>query len=759
MSMEARIYGMALVTLIVSMCLTTPLRAMTLAEKSKTEYCITIASDASAPEKRAAYELQGYLKQVTGADFAVKTESQAKASAPRILVGQSKQVKRLLPDVDWAALGHDGIIIRTVGNNLVLAGGQPRGTLYAVYSFLEDTVGVRWWTSTESYVPTRKTLSIPALNTVYAPKLLYREAYYDETNRNGVFSARLKVNGHFQAIPQEYGGHYSVLGWCHTSYMLLPPDKYFAQHPDWYSEIGGKRTAAGAQLCFTSDEMRKELTRVALEWISKNPTAGIISISQNDWGGNYQCAKCKAADQEEGSPSGSLIRFVNAVAEDIEKEYPDMLVETLAYQYTRKPPLHIKPRKNVVIRLCSIECNFLRPLGSDYNAGFRDDMRKWSAIAPNLYVWNYVTDFASFIQPHPNMRALAPDVRFFVTNNTIGIFEQADPGCTIGDFDRMREWLLAHVMWDPSRDERKLMTEYLNGYYGSAGPYLQRYIDLIHDSAEKTGMHLSCYNGDLSFLTLPVMNEAVRLFAEAEKAVAYDPVLAARARRERLVLDHVWLIRYDDLKQQATGNVPFGGPENPAQLCKEFIGLAHEWKNRNASEGSLFDSYMPGLEATFQPVPAPEELSRLPVADRVEIQEDQFHLYGVPDWAQIVKEPSASNGAAARMPGNTSQWAVQYSIPDSLVKSWGGRWRCYVVLRAECGANGCAFQYGIFDNRGAHVAMIGRNLGKGSDGKYHTYSLGTHKLTSTMYLWIAPTGDSNSPKSIYVDRFVMVRDK
>ncbi len=755
MSSKLRLIGLLL---ILAVCLASSAAALTLAEKSRTDYSIVIASDASVPEGRAAYELQAYLKQITGADFPVRNEGQT--TGPQILIGPSRQVKRLASDVDWPKLGHDGIVIRTVGDKLILAGGQPRGTLYAVYTFIEDTVGVRWWTSTESYVPTKKTLSVPDLNTVYTPKLLYREAYYDDTNKNGVFSARLRVNGHFQPVSQEYGGHYSVLGWCHTSYQLMPPSKYFKDHPDWYAEINGKRQADWTQLCFSNDEMRKELTKNALEWIAKNPTAGIISISQNDWGGNCQCAKCKAIDQAEGTPAGSLITCVNQVAEDIEKQYPDMLVETLAYQYTRKPPLHLQPRKNVVIRLCSIECNFLRPLDSDYNASFRDDMHKWAAISPNLYVWNYVTDFAAFMQPHPNMRSLAPDIRFFVNNKTIGIFEQADPGCTIGDFDRLRTWLLAYVMWDPSTDEKKLTTEFLNGYYGPAGPYLQRYIDLVTDSAEKTSMHLSCYNGNLSFLTLPVMNEAQRLFDKAAQAVAHDPVLSARVRRERLALDHVWLLRYDDLKQQASaGNIPFGGPENPTALCREFIQLGRQWKNKNATEGSSFDSYVPGLEAKFEPVPTPEELSKLPEADRVEIQEDQFQLFGTPNWVDIVKDPTASNGGAARMPGNHTQWAVQYHFPESLIKSWDGRWKCYVVLRAEPGDNGCAFQYGIFDTRGAHVAMMSRNLGKAYDAQYHTFALGTHKLTSTMYVWIAPTGDANSAKAIYVDRFVIVRAK
>ena len=585
-----------------AVCLATTANAMVLTEKAKTDYCIVIGSDAIPADKTAAAELQSYLKQVTGADFPIKTEYEVTAGTPEILVGPTTTVKRLTPDVDWAKLGHDGIVIRTVGDKLILAGERPRGTLYAVYTFLEDTVGVRWWTSTESFIPSKKTLRIPELNVNYTPKLRSREAHYRDLNENPIFAAKLKLNGHFYPIPPEYGSHVGFIGFVHTSYGLISPDKYFAQHPEWFSEINGKRVNSGAQLCLTNDEMRKELTKNALEWIRKEPAGGILSVSQNDCFNPCQCSKCKAVADEEGSQSGPMIRFVNAVAEDIEKQYPDILVETLAYQYTRKPPLHVKPRQNVVVRLCSIECDFSKPLDSEANKAFRDDLLGWKAIAPNLFIWDYVTDFWNYLQPHPNIRVLGPNERFFVGNNTIGLFEQGDSYTTIGDFVRLRAWLFGHLEWDPSRDERKLTTEFLTGYYGPAAPYLQQYLDLIHDTFEKTGKALPCGTGDLSYLTLPVMNKATELFAKAEQSVAKDPVLARRVRRDRMPLDYVWLVRYGDLKKEAdAGSLPFAGPKDPAKACSEFIDLAHEWKANFFAEGRPFDPHAADLKALFAP--------------------------------------------------------------------------------------------------------------------------------------------------------------
>ena len=737
--------------------------AITLAAKSKTDYCIVIASDASAPEKTAATELRQYLKQVTGADFVVKTEYEVKAGAPRILVGQSASAKRLVPDVDWTGLKHDGIVIRTVGSDLVLAGGQPRGTLYAVYTFLEDTVGVRWWTGTESFVPKKRTLSIPDLNVVYAPKLQYREAHYRDPNENPLFAAKLKMNGFFYNIPPEYGSHYRFIGFVHTFYGLIPPDKHFKDHPEWFSEIDGKRTTDRAQLCLINDEMRKELTRNALEAIRKDPTAGIISISQNDCHNPCQCAKCKAVVAEEGSEAGPMIRFVNAVAADIEKEFPDIWVETLAYQYTRKPPLHVKPRNNVVVRLCSIECDFSKPLDSEANKAFRDDMVGWKAVAPNIFIWDYVTDFARYLQPHPNMRVLAPNIRFFVENNTIGLFEQGDSYTTTGDFIRLRTWLLAHLEWDPSRDERKLISEFLAGYYGAAAPYLQEYLNLIHDTFDKSGIILPCYNTNLSFLTPPIMNQATELFAKAEKSVADDPVLARRVRRERLPLDYTWLVRYRKLQrevEESPAAYGLAGPKDPVKLCREFIDLSREWKTNFFSEGSPFESHVPELEMMFTPIPMPEEFGKLPKEDCIQIMPDQFFLYGAPDWAGLVKDPLSTTGAAARMPGNHNKYGVQYQITDDLAKRLDGNWKCYAIARCETGSQEPVIRCGVFDRTiDKSRAWFDKKPDKATAGEYRTYYLGSYKLTSSMYFWVAPSANEESTKAIYVDRFVMVRDK
>jgi hypothetical protein len=580
--------------------------AVVLTDNEKSDYVIVLGANASAVDKTAAGELRDGLKRVTSVDIPIKSESDVDAKTKQILIGSSNRAKQLLLDVKWDAFGKDAILVRTVGGNLILAGHPQRGSLYAVHTFLEDVVGVRWWTSSESFYATKPRLDVGELNIAYEPPIKYREAYYfDTTGDHFEFATRLKLDGqHNTGISPAWGGHYSIIGWCHTFYHLLPPEKYFAQHPEWYSLINGKRTTENAQLCLSNEDMRRELVRRALKQIEKNPSAGIISISQNDCFNACQCDQRRATVKEEGSESGPLIRFVNAVAQDIVKQYPDFLVETLAYQWSRHPPKKTHPAKNVLVRLCSIEADFARPLEGETNKPFGDDLRGWAAMAPNLFVWNYVTDFACYHQPHPNLRPLGADLRFFANNKVIGVFEQGDYyNQGAGDFLPLRAWLVAHLLWNPNADQGKLREEFLSGYYGAASKPLSEYLDLIADKAQQSGIAVTCYNGNLSFITPQTLEKSRQLFDQAERAVANDAEKLARVRRERLPIDLLAIQRFD-VARHVKAALAKNPDADANEACAEYHAMLDRWSQaareygtKHWSEGEAFDAGVNKLAA------------------------------------------------------------------------------------------------------------------------------------------------------------------
>lgn len=763
---------------------------LTLVREGQSDYVIVVPDRATPVERTAAGELQQHLAQVTGATLAIVPEGQTPAGKSRMLVGDGAAAREHLGGLAPASLPADGIVIRTAGRDLVLVGHPRRGTLLAVYTFLEDLVGVHWWTATETHIPKRPTLCIPPLAIRYCPKLADRATRYlqlsdgcftnhslvtaEEQRAMGIFSTRLRLNGHdHYSIPAEFGGPNGLIGWVHTFYQingLLPVDQYFDKHPEWYSLIKGQRRRERSQLCLTNEEMRREMVRVVKERIRRNPGATMISLSQNDWHGWCECPHCTAIDEHEGTHAGTLIRFVNAVAEDVEREFPDTLVETLAYQYTRIPPKHVRPRRNVVVRLCSIECSFSEPLAkgeNETNAAFRRDLEGWSRIAPQLYIWDYVTNFSDYLAPHPNFHVLAPNLRDFVKNRAIGVFEQGDSGCRVGHFVRLRAWYLAHLLWNPDADEKRLLETFMNGYYGAAGPHLIRSIELLDEAGRRAKIPVRCYMRDTSgWLSLEDLSRVWVCFEKAAQAVAGDPVLAERVRRERLPLDYVWLTRYDALARQARRRgAAFLGPQDPQAALAEFRALLEKYNAGEYRQGRRVPADF-GNEFSFvlrQKIPAadtPEQCKGLVRADWIDLQEADYIPRSEPDLYRIEEDEAASNGLARRMPNVHRIWACHsYPLGDYGVAE-GSRWHVYLRVRCDAATdNGAAMTVGLYDDA-IHRPLASRQIPvREIRGKqYRLIDLGVHRLGPLSYAWAAPVvREQSEVEAVYVDRVFLVR--
>ena len=520
---------------------------ITISTDGASQAVIVVAADAPEPQQHAARELAGFLGQITGDEFEILNEEREQAC---IFVGPAA-AKWADTGFSTDGLGAEGIVIRTVGDDLILAGGEPRGTLYAVYTFLEDELGCRWWSSTESTIPSHTNITVENLDVRYVPVLEYREPYWFDAF-DGDWAARNKCNGQGARLDAKRGGKHVYEGFVHTFFPLIPPEKYFEDHPEWFSEIDGKRKHQRAQLCLTNEEMRRELVKNLKQRLRANPSATIASVSQNDWYGNCQCEKCEAVEEAEGSPAGLMLRFVNTVAADIEEEFPHVAISTLAYQYTRKPPRHVRPRDNVIVRLCSIECSFAKPLAHERNQAFRDDIVGWSQICDRLYIWDYTTNFRHHIMPHPNLEVLGPNVKFFVDHSVKGIFEQGAYTTNGAEMAELRAWVLAKLLWDPSRDGQALIDEFLEGYYGPAAPHIRAYLDVTHDAVDASGDWLGCFERHTAgYLNFDTLTRGWRHLNAAEQAVKRDPDLHFRVQVAQLPVMYVFMMRWNEMREAA----------------------------------------------------------------------------------------------------------------------------------------------------------------------------------------------------------------
>jgi hypothetical protein len=448
----------------------------TLFNNGKSDYAIVLCKNASTSEQTAAKELQGYLEQIGGVALPIITRDQLEEGQKHILIGYNKKYGAEF-GVERPDKNDEGFTYRNVGDNIWIYGGSQRGTMYGVYSFLENELGVRWYTKDYTKVPSLKKWSFKELNHSESPFIEYRFDQYFNVEPHKDWLAHNKCNSVWRAQDNEYGG--LVAYWnAHTFEQFIPSGEYFSKHPEYFSLRDGKRTPY-TQLCLSNPEVLQICIEKMKQAIADNPLYWVYSMSQSDNQFPCQCEKCRAIEEQYGGHSGLMIWFVNQVADAIKPLYPDKYIGTFAYQYTRKAPVGITPRDNVVIRLCSIECCFAHPLEEcEHNRPFISDIEDWSKIAPHLFIWDYVVNYRQYVAPFPNFGVLAENIKTFKKYNAIGIQEEAQYESIGGEFSEMKSWVLSKLLWNPNLDTKALVSQFIIDYYGNAAPYIQQYFDL-----------------------------------------------------------------------------------------------------------------------------------------------------------------------------------------------------------------------------------------------------------------------------------------
>jgi hypothetical protein len=526
-----------------------PSGGLTLARRGQPANCVIVRPAAASPSQRyAAEELQRTLRLLTGVELPIATDAQP-LPEKAILLGDTRHTAAALGEAaNVTALGDEGFRLKTAGNRLLILAGPVRGTLYGVYELLERFGGCRWYASWHTVIPRLDELTIPGLDETQRPAFAMREPYWFDLF-DGELAAHSKVNGNGMRLTPSHGGkvRFGDNLFVHTFNKLVPPEEFFDSHPEYFSEIGGQRIRDRTQLCLTHPDVARILTERLLAHIRKDPEARLFSVSQNDWGNPCTCPACRALDEREGSHAGTLIAFVNRVAEAVEREFPNVWIETLAYQYTRKPPRTLRPRANVVPRLCTIECDFSRPLDRSafaQNKLFVEEIQGWSAITDKLYVWDYVTNFHDYVSPFPNVPALQGNVQFFRANRVVGLFEQGAYQGRHGEFAELKAWLLSRWLWNPDLPAKPLLDDFFAGYYGPAAPFVRRYFEELQSDYTGPEDVLRIYDDPTKTrLTDAFYITASELWRKAEAAVEQKPaysynvrlgalsVLVARAQR------------------------------------------------------------------------------------------------------------------------------------------------------------------------------------------------------------------------------------
>ena len=515
-------------------------KSFTIAENGVVKTCIVVAPDAPASTQHAAQELQRFLGEITGAQIPILPDT-GKIQRGEIIVGENKHFKAVARGkIDLKSLGREGYVVKTLRGHLLIAGGEPRGTLYGVYGLLEDHLGCHWFTAKVNRIPKQATLSVGPLDDRVVPTLEYREPFVMDCF-DGDWAARNRMNSSTARLEDKHGGKVTYFGFVHTFEGLVPPAKYFATHPEYYSLINGKRVGERSQLCCTNEEVIQIVIEEVRKRMREHPECTVFSVSQNDWHNYCECDKCTALADSEGTQMAPVLALVNRVAEVVAKEFPDKVIDTLAYQYTRKAPKAMRPAPNVIVRLCSIECCFAHSFekcDSEENVSFVKDVQDWGKVCNRLWVWNYDTSFSNYFTPYPNLRVRKDNINFYIRNGVRGIFEQDVYTTLNGEFSELSGYLNAKLLWNPAYDTDTAINEFLDAVYGKAAKPVRAYLDLIHDKVEKENLHMDIWIGpDHPLLGGGVLEKAETLFDEAEKCVADNPEVLERVRAARLSVD------------------------------------------------------------------------------------------------------------------------------------------------------------------------------------------------------------------------------
>jgi hypothetical protein len=590
-----------------------PVKTITLAKGGVTEYVIIEGENPSPAERTAAADLARFLNKVTGAEFKTVKEKPDVKLAKGIYVGwtgfakgQGISVSSFAPE-EWSVI--------TVGDNIVITGGRPRGTINGAYEFLEEAIGVHELDPITEIVPSNPDLTINAPNLSGKPAFLLHDVYapYDFAPENRDFATYFnQFNKNEGGYRPQYGTSpkLGAPGGCHTFGLYINPKEYGVSHPEYFSmNEKGERitdskgtTSLWFDLCLSNPEVRKLLIGKLRGYIEADrktakslnlPPPFIYCIDQNDCiEHGCLCPTCKTIiDREGGAESGLTVDFINAIADDIKNDYPDILIQTFAYNHTLKPPKTIKPRDNVMIRWCDNYgmSDFYRPITHEYNREMRDLLEPWSRISKNMAVWDYWRMFKrhapGFYAPFVNISCLKPDLEYFQKNGVKSIFAQTedfyygaedDYADDLQSFNPLRVWLGLKLMQDPQRDEKKLLDTFFNGYYGPAAGKMRELLSYMEKRQDGCKQKLTKLDRDeyyKAYLDLEFFVTARKMLEDAETACGTDTFHNVRVLRERIPLDSSLLHLEPSLRKTFCAS----GEPFPFDRSQVLSGYASAW--------------------------------------------------------------------------------------------------------------------------------------------------------------------------------------
>ena len=471
---------------------------------------------------------------------------------------------RLYPNNEkW---GTDGFGVRTDGFRIEIDARTEQGFQNGVYDVLQRKFGFEYYQAEAVEIPQKipKKLAYDLYESV--PAFEYREIFYGETRRSGYSEWHKLTNGESSFTFESHPG-WGL--WVHTLHRLIPPETYFDLHPEYYAYRNGVRLSD--QICLSNPEVLDIVCTHLSKEIAKNPKAKYWSVSQMDNYNYCECAQCKHIDSLEHSHAGTMLRFVNEVA----ARFPNQIISTLAYQYTRSAPVLTKPASNVNIMLCTIEEDRSKSLRG---TSFEKDLKNWSVLTQNILIWDYVINFSHMVMPFPNWPTLQENLQLFKDYGVRMLFEQGYNSSS-SEMQALRAYLLSKWSWDPTLDARQLIVDFTNYFYGPAGELVRTIIDAQVNELQLSQKPLTLYEPPIThiggYLNPASLKWAYQLY---EKAKLLDGMQSAHILRIEMAQQSIRYALIELSKSPLAGTEWYfnNNQEFYQRLLKDFVRIATE---------------------------------------------------------------------------------------------------------------------------------------------------------------------------------------
>lgn len=517
---------------------------ITLATDGNTSYKILYEKNANEELKSAVSFLAETLQQMIGCGTIEIIEDGKADKGCFISIGNTQ----LSENINIDQIENDGYILKVKDNNLIIKGANQSGTKNGIYDFLETKLGCMFLRNDYDYIPEFPTIRLENYDEVINPSIAWRKQFQYEALQNNWYD-KLKLNG-TKAKEGFKEGIYAQWGtWCHTQFQFVPPEKYFDSHPEYFALINGKRCYQAkwhssdmqTHLCLTNEDVYEIVKAGMKSEIQKNPEALYWDFSIMDTPVKVcQCPECNRINTKYQSNSATIIMFINRLAKDLGKEFPNLMFSTLAYQDCVNPPVGLEVEQNVVIKLCANPGS----QGYSYSVGANKNSKQiklllesWGNIAKNIVVWDYVVDFNHLLLPFPNYDVQKANMDFYVDNNVMGVFHQGsrEKGDEMAD---MRTYLLSRQMWDKDIDFEALMKKYIQLNYGEASPYIEEYLETMSESYISHNKELNLYDNPskhkYDYLSASNIAKYMQLTEKAMAAVQDDQMALEQVEKVRM---------------------------------------------------------------------------------------------------------------------------------------------------------------------------------------------------------------------------------